>query len=412
MTCAEQFASFLKFVLSYYVLQLGRGAAVSFLLMGLILLLRGLCGKAVFLKGLLWSILLLCPFVGRLKCFYEWPLIPSGLWTFLCMRFPWTCGLLYLAGCFATLTYIRGKRYRVCRFVMGLRKDRFQGTEIYVCDSPITPFTSGIFSPKLVLPAFMLVQYKREDLELIILHEKTHIRLGHLLFYLIWDVLRILFWVNPLFALCLKYFKEDMEDICDRATIKGSGRTAHAYGALLLKSIRGLRDETDMAASAVTFAGDRQFQALKRRIERVAQYRAYRRMPIYGMTVFTTLLLLTALTIVFQQSYARYEANESIELYSTAGTRLLIEDGDELRSAISFDDHRLYIRGDRLKAILERKGISDTEYAVSFGGYFKLPGFGGGFCCEFIDREILNGPLVQVPYQKPESLYLQIFLLL
>ncbi len=411
MTCSEQFASFFKIVLSYYTLQLGRGAAVSFLLMGLVLLFRGVCRNTVFLKGLLWSILLLCPFVGRLKCFYEWPLIPSGLWTYLCMAFPWTCGLLYLAGCLATLTYIYSKRRRVCRFVTGMRKDWLQGTEIYVCDSPVTPFTAGTFSPKLVLPAFMLAQYKNEDLEIIVLHEKTHIRLGHLLYYLIWDVLHILFWINPLFTVCIKYFKEDMEDICDRVTIKKCNCTAHAYGTLLLKSIRGLQGKTDMAASNVTFAGDRQFQALKRRIEQVAQYRVYRRMPIYGMIAFTTLIFLTVLTIVIQHSYARYEANESIELYSSAG-RLLVADSNELRSAISFDNQQLYICGDKLKAILEHKGINDAEYAVSFGGYFKLPGFGGGFCCEFIDMETLNGPLVQVPYQKPESLYLQIFLML
>ncbi len=412
MTCFEQFVPILKIALSYYTLQLGRGALVSLLLMGLVLLLRCICRNAVFLKGSLWSILLLCPFVGRLKCFYEWPLFPSGLWTWLCMQRPWACGLLYLAGCLATLTYICGKRRSVYRFVTGMRKDQIQGTEIYICDSPITPFTSGVFSPKIVLPAFMLAQYKREDLEVIVLHEKTHIRLGHLLYYLIWDVLRILFWIDPLFTFCLKYFKEDMEDICDRVTIKEGNCTAHAYGTLLLKSIRRLQAETDMAASAVTFAGDRQFQALKRRIERVSQYRTYRRLSIYGMAAFTALLLFAALTIVFRQSYARYEANESIELYNVAGTRSLIEDGDELRSVMSFDDRQLYIRGDQLKAILERKGIDDAEYAVSFGGYFKLPGFGGGFCCEFIRREMLNGPLVQVPYQKPDSLYLRIFLLL
>ncbi len=407
-----QFVSFVKIVLSYYTLQLGRGAAVSFLLMGLILLFRRLCRNAVFLKGMLWSVLLLSPFVGRLKCFYEWPFIPSGMWTCLCMQFPWVCGLLYLTGCIATLTHICRKRRSVNRFVTEMRTDWIKGTEIHVCESQVTPFTSGIFSPKLVIPAFMLEQYESKDLEIIVLHEKTHIRLGHLLFYLVWDVFHILFWINPLFLLCLKYFKEDMEDICDRVTIKESNGTAYAYGSLLLKSIRGLRDETDMEASTATFAGDSQFKALKRRIKRVAQYRVYRRMHVYGMAAFTALLLLTALIIIFRQSYARYETNKSIELYNAAGTRLLVEDSDELRSMISFDDHQLYVCGDRLKSILERREVDETEYAVSFGGYFKLPGFGGGFCCGFIDWEILRGPLVQVPYQKPKSPYLQIFLLL
>ncbi|TGY98237.1 hypothetical protein E5329_00165 [Petralouisia muris] len=46
-----------------------------------------------------------------------------------------------------------------------------------------------------------------------ILHEKIHIRLGHLWFYFLWDLLRCLLWPNPFLTLCTGYFRQDLEDI-------------------------------------------------------------------------------------------------------------------------------------------------------------------------------------------------------
>ena len=56
-----------------------------------------------------------------------------------------------------------------------------------------------------------------------------------------WDVLRCLLWVNPFLTVCQKQFRADMEDICDRVCIQGSGRTAHEYGMVLLKTLKLLR---------------------------------------------------------------------------------------------------------------------------------------------------------------------------
>lgn len=49
---------------------------------------------------------------------------------------------------------------------------------------PVTPSTMGVFRHKIVIPEIILKEYSREELQTILLHEKTHIRLGHLLFYL------------------------------------------------------------------------------------------------------------------------------------------------------------------------------------------------------------------------------------
>ena len=64
--------SLLDFCAAYYATQLVRCAAFSFLLLGLVMLLRKmLFSRRTFIRGLLWSSFLLIPFLGKLKLFYE-----------------------------------------------------------------------------------------------------------------------------------------------------------------------------------------------------------------------------------------------------------------------------------------------------------------------------------------------------
>lgn len=64
-------------------------------------------------------------------------------------------------------------------------------------------------------PEVILKEYDQKEFQAILLHEKTHIRLGHLLCYFLWDILRVLLWLNPFLGIGTKYFREDMEEICD-----------------------------------------------------------------------------------------------------------------------------------------------------------------------------------------------------
>lgn len=53
-------------------------------------------------------------------------------------------------------------------------------------------FVIGVFKPRTVLPKVITEEYTEEELKSVLLHEKTHIKLGHLLIYFLWDVLRAL----------------------------------------------------------------------------------------------------------------------------------------------------------------------------------------------------------------------------
>ena len=67
----------------------------------------------------------------------------------------------------------------------------------------MTPFVYGIFRPKIIIPKYLIEQEGRtcqqddlDELSTILLHEKTHIRQGHLILLAIWNIIRILFWIK------------------------------------------------------------------------------------------------------------------------------------------------------------------------------------------------------------------------
>jgi hypothetical protein len=72
-----------------------------------------------------------------------------------------------------------------------MEKISLDDMQVRITDMNVTPFTVGLFAPKIVIPKVMLESYSREELRSVIQHERTHIRLGHLWFGLAWDVLRL-----------------------------------------------------------------------------------------------------------------------------------------------------------------------------------------------------------------------------
>ena len=242
----RQLASLINFCTVYYTTQLVRCAVFSFVLIGLVMLLRKIhFSERTFLRGMSWALFLVIPFLGRLKMFYENAAVLKATWRITAVTASWLWGdRIYMAGILLTAICIFGKRIRLQRTVSGMEKVMFENVRIYVTDMNITPFTVGLLKPKIVLPKVMADSYSKDELKSVIQHEQTHIRLGHLWFGFAWDMLRCLLWINPLLTVFQKHFRADMEDICDRVCIQSSRRTAHEYGMVLLKTLKLLRSGT------------------------------------------------------------------------------------------------------------------------------------------------------------------------
>ncbi len=396
----------LDIILNYLTLQLGRCAILSILLLAVILCLRQTIFRhAVLARGMIWGMLLPALFLGRLRFFYE---SKAGIcffswWSDLCMDHVWV-SRGYFIGMFLFGTYVFNKRKKLAKFIGGMENCQIDGQKVFICRETVTPFTAGAFSPQIVLPECMLKQLKKEEVNTIIRHEKTHIRLGHLFIYLLWDFIRVLLWVNPLFAICNQYLKDDMENICDRVTMQCGGQTSYDYGEVLLHSIRLLQNMPQTEARKVdipfTFAGEREFGRMKQRIRKIADFTEYKKSMVCCMGAAAVFILFGMFWMIFHNSYANYEENEQIRLYDAKGEKIILEDSSEIREVISYDDNYIYIDTDGLCELLLGQEIENGGFWVACGGYQKLPGYGLGGICEYVSMDKLDESRLRIPYEQ------------
>lgn len=406
--------SLMDFCAVYYTTQLVRCAAFSFVLIGLVMLLRRLlASEHTFLRGMLWSFFLLIPFLGKLKLFYENEAVLRITWritqgTMICL---WA-DRVYMAGVFIAAICIFGKQLRLRRVVAGMEKTSLGNIRIGVTDLSVTPFTVGLLKPKIVIPQIILECYNEDELRAVVQHEQTHIRLGHLWFGFAWDILRCLLWVNPFLTMFQKQFRADMEDVCDRVCIQSSGRAAHEYGLVLLKTLELLRSESAGTPSAVTYAGEREFADMKRRMSKIADFRPYRKRLCVGMAAAAVLAIAVMLSVVHTHSYARCNESRDIMIGSYDGkTSIVSQDTGKLSRMISYDDKYVYVEREAFEDFLEEND-ADGDIWIVFGGFYKLPGMAGAAeACVYETGS--NDPIVRIPYESNmDNWYLKLIKLL
>lgn len=388
----------------YLVMLLGRAVTVSIILTLFILLLRKTIFKnAIFLKGMLWGLLLFAPLAGKLTWIYEkrfWFRLLYW-WQDICAKYKWF-NWFYLAGMAAMGLYLFIQRRSLKRHIAGFRTARVCDTQIYVSDTVVSPFTAGCLRSKIVMPEKMLKQLNEEELRTILLHEKVHIHLGHLWCYLLWDILRVLLWMNPLFTLCLKYFQADLEDICDRVTVQKSSQSAYGYGNLLLKSMQMLSGSGREIKPTAAFAGEKEYREFKQRIKRIASYKPYNRGKLICLVVAAILCFVCAFIGIRSVSYPRYTPFDEMTIYSRTGEETLINDSGRLQQVVRKDSCNIYVDTKGLQSMLQDIGREDETVFLFWGGFYKMPGIGGGGNGVFVDLEEQTGEQV-IPYQDADK---------
>lgn len=131
---------------------------------------------------------------------------------------------------------------------------------IFLSEKITSPATYGILSPKIVLPS----SYEERDIELVIQHEKAHIRGLDNLWRVIAFLVVAVHWFNPFSWLFLKAFLADLELSCDeRVLLKLGAERSKEYASALLECKQG----ATVFASA--FGGAR----IRTRIENVLSFK-------------------------------------------------------------------------------------------------------------------------------------------
>lgn len=398
----RQFWSVIDSIACYYTVNLGRGVFFSFALLTVVMLFRRLAPfRGCFWRLVLWSPFFLLPYIGGLKLFYETKFGVRGFfwWANLNYSHTWIGRIYFLVMAF----YGGFLFYRERKLLRSVRQLENQRDNVYLCERTVTPFAVGLFSPKIVVPRMMTERCSAEELETILFHERMHIRLGHLWLLFFWDVLRVLFWPNFWMTLCMKELKADLEEICDRVTVQRGERDACRYGLLLLKCMGLLQEKGEGMdpAPALSFVGDRgrnSYIQIRRRIMRIADFRRYRAANVIGVLFLEILLLAGGFWGIHRNSYARYTNLENVSVFDDTGVRVILEDSERLRRAVTFDEQKVSIETKAFGEMLAESGSSTEGVYILFGGFMKQPGVGGGGNMVYADLAELTGDKAEIAY--------------
>lgn len=402
----EYFLWFLKECSAYFAIQLGRCTLLSLACLGVVLVLRKTVLKnRIFAKGMIWSIFLPVPFMGKLNLFYENTLAGRLFmwWNNGCIMYP-AVRYGYMLGILVSGFLFLRQRCKTHKGIACMETTWLYGSKVYLNEAPATPYTTGIFRTKIVIPRVIADGLEEEDIRIILLHERIHNQLGHLLFYLIWDMLRMLLWPNYLLTCCMRYFREDMEDICDHVTIKRSGRAAYEYGQVLLRSIKLLKTHNKEVLAALV--GENDYQDIKRRFTNVAAYRPYGKSGTILLCTSCLAFLLAMSILLKENSFPKYVEEMDAGLIDETGEYYYLPEGDALERAYYTDGQYIYLDREAFQNVLQENGIDEDmdSFWLGFGGYTKLPGIGGNINMVYVNYDDVETKLM-IPYNNREDYF-------
>ena len=95
---------------------------------------------------------------------------------------------------------------------------------VYECDGISSPFVFGILRPRIYVPCGM----PRDQREMVVLHEKCHLKRKDHLVKLLSFVLLGIYWFHPLVWIGWRCMCGDMEMSCDEAVLKRLGEGVRA----------------------------------------------------------------------------------------------------------------------------------------------------------------------------------------
>src|SRR5579871_3044005 len=98
------------------------------------------------------------------------------------------------------------------------------------------PAVVGVIRPRIVTPADFEQRFEPQERDVILVHERVHIRRGDAQANALTALLRCLCWFNPLVHLGARAMRIDQEFACDAAVVEHHPRERRLYADALLKT--------------------------------------------------------------------------------------------------------------------------------------------------------------------------------
>jgi TonB family protein len=221
-------------------------------------------------------------------------------------------------------------------------------------DQPALLVTWGFTSPSILLPAGA-EHWSDERARIVLRHELEHIRRGDWVVQMLGELLRAVYWFNPLIWVACRQLRRESEHACDDAVLGGGVRPAD-YAAQLLDLARILNAGRRVPLPAPAMARS---SSLEGRITAMLNAHLDRR-PLKPSTRIATVVLSAALAIpIAGMAEQRFSKFSGTVIDQTNG--LLPDTTLSLTNADRQARHE--VRADR-NGHFEFVGLPDGEYAL------------------------------------------------
>lgn len=110
--------------------------------------------------------------------------------------------------------------------------------EYFYTKLPSAPFVTGFIKPQIHLFKETFEQLNTIQQQCIIKHELTHLKRNDLWMQLLAEIVRMIFWFNPIVHIAWSAFRQDQELACDYQVLAKSNKSErYEYGRVLLKGL-------------------------------------------------------------------------------------------------------------------------------------------------------------------------------
>ncbi len=279
-----------------------------------------------------------------------------------------------------------------------ISKRRLEKVRFYVAKENISPYSGGVLRPYVVMPERSMAEVNDREYYIMLCHELMHIRKWHILWLTMYDLACIWWWLDPFIYLFREIYRDDMEMVCDENCISSMDFDAKEYARTIFNMLVSMQRQNH-TIQGINFISGRNSQ--RRRVEAIAGYSSNkaglkRILATVMIGVFAILSLAVGIL-----SYPRYTEMTEIALYDISEVHRDVNDRDDkgllgrkepemnvktleydterIRRAVEVQNDSIKIRDRELfNRILDEHGIDNDYVYVSFGGYMKIPGIGGG----------------------------------
>lgn len=253
---------------------------------------------------------------------------------------------------------------------------------VYEREEVTVAYSGGLLHPYIILP--VLEEGRELEQAVMLKHELTHIRHGHIFWLNLVVLLRCYWWVNPLVYLWEWYFRRELECVCDELCLLDYGveRDVYAETMLYVASLCAAgkkRCNYEMAGTCF-MKGRRPFYEMRYRIVSMCKtssisegMRRVHRNSSRGYFLVAGAVLLLLLVC----SYPRYSIMREIALYDSQLNPVFFDDV-AVHKAVNVSGREIVIEPELFCELLKEYQVEDEYVFLAYNQIMKVPGAGGG----------------------------------